>query len=208
MPNTYTQQHSRQAFRQDLRSMHGYTLPELMVSLAIIVILMTIGISSYQSITWSNRIANEINDLRSYIELGRSEALKRGLTVIICPSTDEKSCSNGETNWKTGWIVFATNNATAGGCTATDSTASGNILIKKRPAFNSSDTAVYNPTTSANNSLCFTRMGLLASAYSGWFSFNVASKDPAYNRCITLATSGRADIVRNGAVVLSGVNCS
>ncbi len=208
MPKTHAKPHPKQPSVADDRRMRGYTLPELMISLAIIVILLTIGTSSYQSITWSNRISLEINDLRGHIELARSEALKRGLTVIMCPSTDEASCASERTSWSAGWIIFATNDTTSGGCKATNSAASGNILIKKRQAFTSSDTAIYNPTTSGNHSLCFTRMGLLASAYTGWFSFNVAPAVAAYNRCISLATSGRADIVRNGDVVRSGVNCS
>ncbi len=39
--------------------------------------------------------------------LARSEAVRRGVTVTVCPSSDGAACSaDGSVDWSAGWIVF------------------------------------------------------------------------------------------------------
>jgi len=43
------------------------------------------------------------------MNLTRQEAIKRGVRVTMCPSTDGATCTGG--NWEQGWIVFDDSNA-------------------------------------------------------------------------------------------------
>ncbi len=84
----------------------GFTLLELVITMAVAAILLVIAIPSFQYITTSNRISGEINDLLGDMQFAKAEAIKEGQTVTICASTDEATCS-GAAAWNTGWIIFA-----------------------------------------------------------------------------------------------------
>jgi len=84
----------------------GFTLIELMVTLAVAAILVTVAIPGFRSLIQNNRAATQANELLTAFTLARSEALKRSSQVSVCSSTDQATCA-GDPNWATGWIVFA-----------------------------------------------------------------------------------------------------
>ena len=88
---------------------HGFTLIELLVTMTIAAILLAIGVPSYQSITTSTRMSGEINALRIDTNFARSEAIKRGQSVSVCPSANPLAATpvcDPAMNWSTGWVVF------------------------------------------------------------------------------------------------------
>ncbi len=87
------------------RSIQGFSLIELMVVTAIIGISLAIGLPSFTSIVSKIRMDGEINAVLSGLNYARSEAVKRGQPVVVCPSTNASSCATG-TGWSTGWIVL------------------------------------------------------------------------------------------------------
>ena len=88
----------------------GFTLIELIVTVAVAAILLTVGIPSFQQMMRNNRAAAHMNEMISALNLARSEAAKRGVRVSLCPSTDQATCIDG-TNWNNGWIVFTDTSA-------------------------------------------------------------------------------------------------
>ena len=72
----------------------GVTLIELMVTLSVIAILLTLTVTGFQSLTAHNRITAAANGLIAHLQLARSEAVKRAPPVTICPSNDGASCLN------------------------------------------------------------------------------------------------------------------
>lgn len=101
----------------------GFTLLELMITVAIAAILLAVAIPSFQSVMASNRITSQTNNFVADLALARSEALKRGIAVSACSSTDitaaTPSCA-GSGTWTTGWIVFTDSTGTAGTRDGTD----------------------------------------------------------------------------------------
>lgn len=91
----------------------GFTLVELMIVIAILSILITVGIPSFSNFLSDNRMSSFTNDLVADLNLARSEAIKRNLPVSICASSDQTSCSNA-TEWATGWIIFTDTFGTPG----------------------------------------------------------------------------------------------
>lgn len=57
---------------------------ELLVTLALVAILATVAIPSFQSMVRENRLASQANDLLSAFTFARSEAVKRGQAVSLC----------------------------------------------------------------------------------------------------------------------------
>lgn len=90
----------------------GATLLELMVVLTIAVILLTVGIPGFASLIRSSRLSGATNELIGALHLARSEAIKRNVRAVMCPSATGGSCA-GSGGWHQGWILFhdANNNA-------------------------------------------------------------------------------------------------
>jgi type IV fimbrial biogenesis protein FimT len=82
----------------------GFTLYELMVTLAVAAIILSFGVPGFMSFIDNNRATTDANDLITALNLARSEATRRGAPVTVCRSTDGAICSAG-TDWSVGWIV-------------------------------------------------------------------------------------------------------
>ena len=84
---------------------HGFTLVELIITMAIAAILMTVAVPSFTTTIKNNRLVTQANLLVASIGLARSEAVKLGRTATVCVSSDQATCT-GETNWSLGWMVW------------------------------------------------------------------------------------------------------
>ena len=88
----------------------GFTLIELMITVIIVSILSAMAAPSYRSIVTDMRMSSEINALINDLNFARSEALKRGQTITVCPATNPTSTTIACTttsNWANGWVVLA-----------------------------------------------------------------------------------------------------
>jgi len=81
----------------------GFTLIELMVTVVVASIVLTLGVPSFQSFFLNNRMSTQANDLVSSINLARSEAIKRAAQIKVCSSSNQASCGG---SWTDGWIVI------------------------------------------------------------------------------------------------------
>lgn len=61
--------------------MNGFSLIELIVTLAVIGVLATLAMSSYQEMIQNNRIRTAAESIQNGIQLARGEAVKRNATV-------------------------------------------------------------------------------------------------------------------------------
>ncbi|MEX2496946.1 MAG: GspH/FimT family pseudopilin [Woeseia sp.] len=89
---------------KNFKRVRGFTLLELMVTVAIAAIILSFGVPGFVSFVQNNRAATHTNDLVTALNLGRSEATRRGSPVLLCSSTDGTTCS-GSGDWSTGWVV-------------------------------------------------------------------------------------------------------
>ncbi|WP_370599950.1 GspH/FimT family pseudopilin [Pseudomonas nitroreducens] len=83
----------------------GFTLIELMVTIAVAAILISLAVPSFNDATLSGKLAATANDLVAGVALGRSEAIKRNALVSMCASSDGSTCASSG-GWEQGWIIL------------------------------------------------------------------------------------------------------
>lgn len=83
----------------------GITLIELLVTLGLLAIVLTMGVPAFASLQRDARVANVHHLLTSSLALARITAVSRGKPVTVCPSSNGTNCRT-DTVWEDGWIVF------------------------------------------------------------------------------------------------------
>lgn len=90
-----------------MKNVHGFTLIELMIGIAILAIVLGLGVPSFMNTIERNRITTATNDLVMALQMARSEAIKRRTDVTVCRrNAAGNACDNGA-NWAGGWLVTA-----------------------------------------------------------------------------------------------------
>ncbi|HHH47201.1 MAG TPA: prepilin-type N-terminal cleavage/methylation domain-containing protein [Thiotrichales bacterium] len=87
---------------------HGFTLVELMVTVAIAAILLATGLPAMQNFIKDNRIVTATNELVTALQLARTAAVQYGTSASVCVSKTQSGCSGS--NWRTGWLVWVDKN--------------------------------------------------------------------------------------------------
>lgn len=82
----------------------GFTLLELLVTLAILGVVAGLAAPNLSELVRKNALTSQANYFSSAVSLARSEAIKRNGRVLICKG-DGGAC-NTNANWEDGWIVF------------------------------------------------------------------------------------------------------
>ena len=91
---------------------HGFTLVELLVTLAIAAIMASIAAPNLNASIQSMRVQTLGEDLLMTLQRARSESLRLGSRVTVCASVDAATCATSGT-WSSGWITFNDLNANA-----------------------------------------------------------------------------------------------
>jgi type IV fimbrial biogenesis protein FimT len=161
----------------------GFTLVELMVTVAVVAILMAIGAPQLRAFLQKQQVAADMESITTAMRQARSEALKRSGRVTVCalsnaaitnPANAQCAAANNA-DWSNGWMVFI--DYSIGGANAFDSASdtilhieqsvhsrtirntSGSIvtyLADGQPLAFSNGTFVISPGTSTNDPLCRT----------------------------------------------------
>ena len=84
----------------------GYTLPELVFTMAIAVGLLGWGVPAFRDLQLNAARTREVNQFIQAVYLARSEAIKRNGVVSLCPSLDGEWCAPSGTPWQRGWVIF------------------------------------------------------------------------------------------------------
>jgi type IV fimbrial biogenesis protein FimT len=86
-----------------LNKLKGFTLLELMISIAILGILLTAVVPNARGILIRNRIISEVNYISSLVQFTRHTAIDEQAITVMCPSNDFTTCSN---DWTLPKIIF------------------------------------------------------------------------------------------------------
>jgi len=166
----------------------GFTLLELIITMAIAAILLTIAVPSFQTTIANNRLATQTNSLVTDINIARSEAVKRGTGVILCNSADPNAvapaCIGAGNVWTGGWIVFVDDDNSG-------NFGAGDTLIKVSQAVGGTATIL---TAGTLNTFIYNGDGTNAAAnIADWVICD--DRDEAFGRQVQIRSTGRPRLI-------------
>lgn len=83
----------------------GYSLFELLVTLAVAALIFGLGLPSFARLAADQRLRVESDALFHAVHLARKRSVVRRRVITICPSIDGTYC-DPLNRWSGGWIVF------------------------------------------------------------------------------------------------------
>lgn len=152
----------------------GLTLLELVTTLAISSISLSLAVPAMNALTGNSARVSATNTLVRHLQLARSEAVTRGATTILCPSLDGRTCHDS-TNWEQGYILVLDGNNSG-------SVDSGDSVLR---VFQGMNKRISISSTSGRKRILFNPLGM----------------SPGYN--LTLSLCDRQQVVDPRAVILS-----
>lgn len=109
----------------------GFTLIELMIVVAIIAVIASLGLPSFKRQMQSNDVSSDTNYILGFLSYARSEAVTNKLEVVVCSSSDNSTCA-GDADWnKT--IIARQSNGTI--LKLLPATSSSNTLLASASSF-------------------------------------------------------------------------
>lgn len=118
---------------QSSEESRGFSLVELLITLAILTIALSIGVPSMSQWLQNNQIRNAAESIQSGLQLARAEAVRRNTPVRFqLASNLEASCAPASTDAPSHWLV--SQDDASGACDAAPSETTAPRIIQKRSA--------------------------------------------------------------------------
>lgn len=157
----------------------GFTLIELMITLVVLVIALSLGVPSF--VTWiqNNRLDTGTRSIAGVLQLARSEATSRQSIISVRPGT-----TSNPGNWSNGTHIY-----TETGVAGSAYTAGTDTLIKDIDANMSGITITDNDP---NNIITFLSTGALGAGVGTTITLCQSSGER--DSTVTLSFIGRASI--------------
>ncbi len=168
----------------------GFTIFELMIAVALISVMLTMGLPSFSNTIEQNQLSTKINELISTLQYARSESVKTGKRVTVCMSDDGVNC--GASGYEDGWLVFVDDAPADGNYDA------GEQLLKIHEALDANITLRGNNRFA--NFISYLPTGGIANADPDAAQDHFVlckSADTTKSRAVFVITSGRARVAKD-----------
>jgi type IV fimbrial biogenesis protein FimT len=178
-----------------MRHENGFTIIELMITIAIAALLLTLGVPALQDMVRNNRLVSQTNNLVGDIQLARGEAIKRNTQVAMCRSNDldaTPTCGGSTQDWTTGWLVFADANGNG------TYESAGDTLL--RVGYQSGNDATIFSNATADTNVRFAPDGTLnLGAVARFAVCDGRSNAASFGRQIDIGLMGRPTLIKGSS---------
>jgi len=93
------------------RAPRGFTLLESLIVVAVAAVLIGAAATDFSRTLSERALAVQASQFMAALRFARSEAMKRGQSVVVCasdPAAPGRRCQpKGRADWRAGWIVFS-----------------------------------------------------------------------------------------------------
>ncbi|PVZ70448.1 GspH/FimT family pseudopilin [Pelagibaculum spongiae] len=173
-----------------MKQMRGFTLTEIMMTIAVLGILAVWAVPSFRNIILNNSLISYSNELSGSLMFARSEAVTRRKDVTLCASANGSTC-NAANQWNRGWIIFIDENGDGARATAP---ANGETLLHTGDEPDA--TLTIQGAGFANDYISYDQRGRLKGLDTG----SLVICDPRganFARAVNITASGRAESARD-----------
>lgn len=178
--------------KQNIFFTKGFTLIEVLITIAIASILLSMAAPSFSTLIKNNRISASTSEFTGTLYLARSESIKRGAYVTVCKSSNGSSCvSSG--NWNQGWITFEDSNDNG-----TVDTAEAGSIMRVHKALPAMMSLTGNSNVSSH--ITYAPTGRLSTGVSGTVTLCDDRSGENVGKSIVIISTGRFRIA-------TGVTC-
>lgn len=181
----------------DLNQLRGFTLVELMITIAVMAILAALAAPSFNDALLGNKLGSYANNLVASAYTARSEAIKRNAIITLCASTDGATCATTG-GWEQGWIVMCNTNDNA-----TCNTAGTNTIVMLRQSSTTTGFLVTGLTTGTSTvirSVTFQPSGIDATPAT-LTACRATPNTGKVERVVSISASGRPSVAKTAAGV-------
>mgnify|MGYP003418665585 FL=1 len=177
----------------------GFTLIELVVTMAVLAILVALAAPSFESVFNNNRLTGNANQLLTGLQSARMEAVRRNARVVVCSNATPDVANDCNGAWQ-GWMTYVDDGAgnplnasngvfDAGEAVLSSGTISAPTQLQASPAISVDNLISFSP-----DGLAYDNAGALLRAR---FAFCIPTVSPPENtRFITILAGSQMTITR------------
>ena len=177
------------------RSTRGFTLIELMVTVLVLAIIVTIALPNLRPIILRNKVASISIEFTGALQQTRALAISKNSCMSLCASvnvtaSNTATCNNQSTDdFQAGWLIFV--NAACDAAQTTPTAAGGTLTFVR-----AGETGGYSikPSAASMSIVMFDPRGFANLAASGNFQIKTPNDEASYRRTICLDAAGRATV--------------